>query len=135
MCFLQTWLYIFWYSSMLLMKLGIFNISIDSSSLNIFYIHDHTYCKKYKDLMFLLKIWYFSFIRFSISIANIATDFHHFNLFRFYLKYFNIILLFFLYSLGKNKFVYSNNLLPFNMKSINPVQKYSHIIRSYACIL
>ena len=52
--------------------------------------------------------------------------FHLFN----YGKYFNIIL-----SLGENKFVYSNKLLPFNMKPINPIQKFLHIIKSYTCIL
>ena len=41
----------------------------------------------------------------------------------------------FLYSLGENKFVYSNKLLPLNMKSINPMKKYLHIIESYACVL
>ena len=40
-------------------------------------------------------------------------------------KYFKTILSFFLYSLGKNKFVYYNKLLPFNMKSINQIQKYT----------
>ena len=59
----------------------------------------------------------------------------HYNLFRFYWEYFNIILAFFLYSLGQNKFVYSNKRLPFNMKPINPIQKYPHIIESYACTL
>ena len=37
--------------------------------------------------------------------------------------------------LGENKLVYSNRLLPFNIKPINPIQKYPHIIESYACIL
>ena len=41
----------------------------------------------------------------------------------------------FLYSLGVNKFVYSNKLLPLNMKSINPIQKYPHILELYACTL
>ena len=47
----------------------------------------------------------------------------------------NILVLFviFLYSLGENKFVYSNKLLP--LKSINPIQKCPHIIESYAFIL
>ena len=76
-----------------------------------------------------------SFFVFSIFTANIATDFHYFNLFRFYCKYFNIILSLFLHSLGENKFVYSNELFPFNIKPINPRQKYPHIIESYACIL
>ena len=42
---------------------------------------------------------------------------------------------FFIYSLAENKFIYFNKLLPFNMKSINPIQKYPHIIESCACIL
>ena len=43
-------------------------------------------------------------------------------------------LLLFLYSLGENKFVYFNKFLPFNRKSINPIQKYPHIIESDAYI-
>ena len=42
---------------------------------------------------------------------------------------------FFLYSLGEDKFVYSNKRLPFKMKSISPIQKYPHIMESYGCIL
>ena len=47
----------------------------------------------------------------------------------------NILVLFviFLYSLGENRFVYSNKLLP--LKSVNPIQKCPHIIESYAFIL
>ena len=63
-----------------------------------------------------------------IFTANITIHFI------FYWKYFNIILSFFLYSLGENKLVYSNKLLPFSMESINPIQKYPHI-KSHACIL
>ena len=37
------------------------------------------------------------FSGFSIFIAKIAIDFHYFNLFRFYGKYFSIILSFFSY--------------------------------------
>ena len=37
--------------------------------------------------------------------------------------------------LVENKLVYSKKLLPFNIKSINSVQKYLHITESYACIL
>ena len=75
----------------------------------------------------------FFFFRFSICITNIEV---HFDLFRFHLDLillilqiyystfrFNIILPFFSFSLGENKFVYSNKLLPFNMKQINPIQK------------
>ena len=38
-------------------------------------------------------------------------------------------------SFGENKCLYSNKLLLFNIKSINPVQKYPHNIESCACIL
>ena len=31
--------------------------------------------------------------------------------------------------------MYSNQLLPSNMKSINPMQKYQDVVESYACIL
>ena len=58
------------------------------------------------------------FYSFSIFIANITI---HFNIFRFYCKCFKIVLLFSSYSLVENKFVYSNKLLPFNLKSINPL--------------
>ena len=34
----------------------------------------------------------------------------------------------------ENKFVYSNKLLTYNMKSLRPIQKHLHIIESYACI-
>ena len=57
--------------------------------------------------------------------------FYHINLFRIYRKYFNIILSFFSYSLVENNLLYSNKLLSFNMKSINPVQKYLQIIELY----
>ena len=34
--------------------------------------------------------------------------------------------------LGQNKLVSFNKLLPFNIKSISPIQKYPHIIELYA---
>ena len=46
-----------------------------------------------------------------------------------------MILSFFLYLLGENKFEYSNKLLPFNIKSLNPIQNYLQIIELYAFIL
>ena len=55
---------------------------------------------------------------FSVFIANITI---HFNIFRFYCKCFKIVLSFSSYSLVENKFVYSNKLLRFNLKSINPL--------------
>ena len=49
----------------------------------------------------------------------------------------DILILFchFFYSVGENKFVYCNKFLAFNIRSINPIQKYLHIIESNACIL
>ena len=46
-----------------------------------------------------------------------------------------MILLLFLYSLEENKFAYSTKFSTFHMKSINPLQKYPHLIESYAYIL
>ena len=37
--------------------------------------------------------------------------------------------------LVKKKLQISVKFLPLSIKSINPIQKYSHIIESYACIL
>ena len=36
---------------------------------------------------------------------------------------------------GEKRFVYSVNVVPASIKSMNPIQKYPHIIESYACIL
>ena len=47
---------------------------------------------------------------------------------------FNIILLFFLYLPGENKPLYSDKLLPYHIKSRNPIKKYPHI-KLYARIL
>ena len=46
-----------------------------------------------------------------------------------------IILSFFSYLLGDNKFLQSSNFLLFSIKSINPIQKHPHIIESYTHIL
>ena len=35
----------------------------------------------------------------------------------------------------EKRFVYSVNVFPACVKSINPIQRYPHIIESYACIL
>ena len=35
----------------------------------------------------------------------------------------------------EKRFVNSVKVFPFNIKSINPIQKYPHITESYACIL
>ena len=64
-------------------------------------------------------MWYYIFLKLSIFIGNIMEN----------------ILKLFRHSLSQRKFVYSNELLPFNMKSIKPTQKYPHIIVTYACIL
>ena len=42
---------------------------------------------------------------------------------------------FFLKLFDEKRFVYSVKVFPLNIKSINPIQKYPHIIESYACIL
>ena len=41
----------------------------------------------------------------------------------------------FLKLFGEKRFVNSVKVFPASIKSINPTQKYPHIIRSYACIL
>ena len=83
-----------------------------------------------------LKIYdIFWFLYFLYLWPTIQQIFYYLNPFRIFLEYFNIIFSFFLYSLQGNKFVYSNKLLIFNMKSINSIQKYLHIIELYACIL
>ena len=69
--------------------------------------------------MFFQNVWYFRVLNFFFISLNNTRDFFHFNLFRNYLKHFSIILSFFSYSLGENKLVYSNKLLPFNIKSVN----------------
>ena len=59
----------------------------------------------------------YNILVFKIFIAKLSRDFYYFNLLRFYCKYLNI------------------KLLYFHVRSINPIQKYSHIIEWYACIL
>ena len=56
------------------------------------------------------------------------------SLSRIYWKHFNVVLSFSSYLLGENKLVYSNKLLPFNIKSINPIQNYRYIIELYSSI-
>ena len=51
------------------------------------------------------------------------------------IKYFKIISSFFLKLFGEKRFVNSVKVFPASIKSINPIQKYPHIIESYACIL
>ena len=48
-------------------------------------------------------------------------------------KHDQIILSFFLKSKGENRFVKSVNFLPANIQSMNPMQKYPHVIESFAC--
>ena len=52
-----------------------------------------------------------------------------------YLKLFKIISLFFLKLFDRKRFVYSVTFFPLGIKSIKPIQKYPHIIESYACTL
>ena len=51
------------------------------------------------------------------------------------IKYFKIILSFFLKLFGEKRFAYSVKVFPASIKSIKSIQKYSHIIESYARIL
>ena len=51
------------------------------------------------------------------------------------MKYFRIILSLFFKLFGEKRFVKSVKVFPASIKSINPIQKYPHIIESYACIL
>ena len=46
---------------------------------------------------------------------------------------YTVIFLKVLKSCGENKFVKSVNFLPANIKSINPMQKYSHTTESFSC--
>ena len=85
--------------------------------------------------MFFKKYMTFDGFKISIFIANIKIGFHYFYLFRYYWKYFIIILSFFSYSLGEDKCAYFSKRLPFNMDTINLLQKYLHIINSCASIL
>ena len=50
-------------------------------------------------------------------------------------KYFKIISFFFLKLFGERRFVNLVKVFPVSIKSIHPIQKYPHIIESYACIL
>ena len=51
------------------------------------------------------------------------------------IKYFKIVSSFFLKLFGEKRYVNSVKVFPVSIKSINPIQKYRHIIESYACIL
>ena len=51
------------------------------------------------------------------------------------IKYFKNVLSFFLKLFRKKRFVFSVKVFLEIIKSINPIQKYPHIIESYACIL
>ena len=88
-----------------------------------FHIHDHkSFCKQQKNLMMYL-ISLIKLIIFFLVFLNFSNIKMYFNLFRPYWRNFNITLSLFWHSLRENKFVYSNKLLPFNKKSINPIQK------------
>ena len=51
------------------------------------------------------------------------------------MKYFKIILSFFLKLFRAQRLVKSVKVFSGSMKSINPIEKYPHVIESYACIL
>ena len=52
-----------------------------------------------------------------------------------FIKYFKIISSCLLKSLCEKRFVKSVKIFPANIKLINPIQNYPHIIESYVCIL
>ena len=52
-----------------------------------------------------------------------------------FIKYFKIIPSFLSKLFGEKRLVYSVNVFPLNIKSINPMEKYQRITESYACIL
>ena len=52
-----------------------------------------------------------------------------------FIKYFKIISSFFLKLFGEKRFVNSVKVFPGTIKSINRMQKYPHIIESYAYVL
>ena len=51
------------------------------------------------------------------------------------IKQFKIISSFSSNLFGEKRFLYSVNVFPASIKSISPIQKYPHIIESYACTL
>ena len=51
------------------------------------------------------------------------------------IKLFKSMSSFFIKLFGEKRFIYSVKVFPLSIKSINPMQKYPHIIESYACIL
>ena len=67
------------------------------------------------------------FLLFTLS----TMDFFHPNLLKIYSEknLFNYFIILFVY---QNKLVCFRKLLPFNIRSINPIQKYPHIIESYS---
>ena len=76
--------------------------------------------------MFFSKIYdIFGFSDFLYLPQITQYNFFHLNPFSYW-KYFSSILSFCSYSIGENEFV---------INPINPIQKYSHIIESYTCIL
>ena len=63
---------------------------------------------------------------FQICVWKIIHIFFILTFFRIYWKIFCITLSVFSYSLGENKLVYCNKLLPFNIKSTNLILEYPH---------
>ena len=86
-------------------------------------------------MFFFKNVWYFSDSKYSILITFNKIHFSHFSHFRIYWKHFSIILSFLSLLLDEHKLVSSNSLLPFTIKSKNPLQRYSFCIEMYACIL
>ena len=64
-----------------------------------------------------------------------SVTFLHFKQYDFILNIAHkIILSFFVKLFGEKRFVCSVKVLPASIKLIKPIQKYPHIIESYACI-
>ena len=76
--------------------------------------------------MLFKNIWYFGFVKFS------AISLQTWQYILIYLDSIGNVLILPCHSAHNRKFLYSNKLLPFNMKLINPIQKYPHFIESYA---
>ena len=145
--FLNYWLILFFFHLVFyisLIKPRIFDKSIDSFSLNIFRSSlprllqtlkgSNILSQIYDILGFLNSLYLATPSTINLSYPNLAKIYAQKEFFNYW-KCFSIILSFLSYSLGENKFVYFSKLLSSTIKSINPIQKYLHVIESHAFIL
>ena len=109
---------------MFLIKLKISNISVDSFSLYNFSPWLPHLWQIIETSAFLSKIYTFLWLLSHYTFFNRVFSFLPFLILSYW-KYFSTILSFFSYSLGKNKLLWSNKLLPLNIKFINPIKKVS----------